>query len=286
MNAARPHTLRTRKPCKPRYAFELDLSPRLRAWKHHGSSRTLRKQQKSPLLRRFRGRKRRSSAKPVDPVFPEHGRATLLGDEADLLAGHYPRGDEHPRVRLRRGLQRRVTGLDATPLFLDRARRDAAARNVEVDYVDGDMRSLPWADARFDRVLSWFTSFGYFNDDDNRRVLREAHRVLRPHGRLLIENNNLAELLPRWLPAVVTERDGDFAIDRPRFDPVTGRATTERVLVRDGNVRRCSFSVRMFIVVELRDWLLDVGFGVVNLLDGTGDALTAHSRRMITIAHR
>jgi SAM-dependent methyltransferase len=180
----------------------------------------------------------------------------------------------------------RVTGLDATPLFLDRARHDAAARNVEVDYVDGDMRSLPWADARFDRVLSWFTSFGYFNDDDNRRVLREAHRVLWPHGRLLIENNNLAELLPRWLPAVVTERDGDFAIDRPRFDPVTGRATTERVLVRDGNVRRCSFSVRMFIAVELRDWLHDAGFGVVNLLDGTGDALTAHSRRMITIAHR
>ncbi len=38
----------------------------------------------------------------------------------------------------------RVTGLDATPLFLDLARRDAAERGVEVEYVEGDMRSLPW----------------------------------------------------------------------------------------------------------------------------------------------
>ena len=44
----------------------------------------------------------------------------------------------------------RVTGLDATPLFLERARLDAAARGVDVEYVEGDMRALPWED-RFER---------------------------------------------------------------------------------------------------------------------------------------
>ena len=34
----------------------------------------------------------------------------------------------------------RVTGLDATPLFLELAREDAARRGVEVEYVEGDMR--------------------------------------------------------------------------------------------------------------------------------------------------
>ena len=37
-----------------------------------------------------------------------------------------------------------VTGLDATPLFLEHAQRDAAERGVQVDYVGGDMRFLPW----------------------------------------------------------------------------------------------------------------------------------------------
>lgn len=180
----------------------------------------------------------------------------------------------------------RVTGLDATALFLEHAQRDAAARGIEVEYLAGDMRALPLPDGRFDRVLSWFTSFGYFDDTENRRVLREAHRVLRPAGRFLIENNNLVELLPRWKPAVVIERDGDFAIDRSQFDPTTGRATTERVLIRGGRTRRFSFSVRMFVGAELRDWLLEAGFGAVDLLDTDGDALTAQSRRMITIARR
>jgi ubiquinone/menaquinone biosynthesis C-methylase UbiE len=180
----------------------------------------------------------------------------------------------------------RVAGLDATPLFLERARSEAAVGGLEVQYVEGDMRSLPWADSSFDCVVSWFTSFGYFDDDDNRRVLREAHRILRPGGRLLLENNNLAELLPRWLPTVVVERDGDFSIDQHRFDPTTGRALTERVIVRDGRVRRFAFSVRMFVAAELGDWLRDAGFASVEFYDGEGDPLTHQGRRMITTACR
>jgi ubiquinone/menaquinone biosynthesis C-methylase UbiE len=158
-------------------------------------------------------------------------------DVLDLACGH---GRIANRLAAR-GM--RVAGLDATPLFLDEARRDAAARGVEVEYVQGDMRELPWEDDSFDCVLSWFTSFGYFGDEHNRRVLGEARRVLRPGGMVMLELNNLVELLPRWLPSVVVERDGDFSIDRSTFDPTTGRATTERVLVRAGHVRRFVFSV-------------------------------------------
>jgi SAM-dependent methyltransferase len=180
----------------------------------------------------------------------------------------------------------RVTGLDATPLFLERARADAEARGVEVDYVEGDMRELPW-ESRFDRIVNWFTAFGYFDDDEeDRRVLRAAHRALRPGGRLLIENNNTAELLGRWQPSVVIERDGNLMIDRSRFDPVSGRATTERVIVRDGTTRGVTFSVRMFVAVELGGWLRDAGFSAVDFLDRQGEPLTVESRRMVTVARR
>src|SRR5262245_54230170 len=82
----------------------------------------------------------------------------------DLACGH---GRISNRLAAR-GFE--VTGLDATPMFLDLARRDAQARGVSVEYVEGDMREIPWAD-RFDRVINWFTAFGYFDDAGNREVL-------------------------------------------------------------------------------------------------------------------
>ncbi len=180
----------------------------------------------------------------------------------------------------------RVSGLDATSRFIERGRPDAAARGLAVEYVEGDMRTLPWPDESFDGVVSWFTSFGYFGDDENRGVLAEAHRVLRPGGRLLIEANNLVALLARWRPESVIERDGDFVIDRRWLDPTSGRALTERVVVRDGRVRRFRFSVRMFLAVELGDWLRQAGFVTVGFYDEQGEPLTAEGRRMIAVAER
>ncbi len=46
-----------------------------------------------------------------------------------------------------------MMGLDVTPAFLDQARHDAARQGLAVEYVAGDMRSLPWID-RFDGILN------------------------------------------------------------------------------------------------------------------------------------
>jgi hypothetical protein len=46
-----------------------------------------------------------------------------------------------------------------------------------VDYVHGDMRSLPWTQ-HFDRVINWFTAFGHFDDPGNRQVLTQIAQVL------------------------------------------------------------------------------------------------------------
>lgn len=200
-------------------------------------------------------------------------------DVLDLACGH---GRIANRLAERGA---RVTGLDRTPLFLEVARRDAAARGVEVDYVEGDMRELPWEGA-FDRVVSWYTSYGYFDDEANREVLGDVHEALKPGGAVLIEGNNLAELLPRWLPAVVIEKGDDLVVDHGVFEPITGRADTERTVVRDGRTRRFSFSVRMFVAAELGDWLREAGFDQVRFTDGAGEPLTAQGRRMIAVATR
>jgi SAM-dependent methyltransferase len=208
----------------------------------------------------------------------------LLGLEAGVEVLDVPCG--HGRIANRlaeRGA--RVTGLDADTVFLERARADAAERGVAVEYVQGDMRALPWEE-RFDLVLNWFTSFGYFDDDGNRAWLREARKVLRPGGRLVLDLWNRDAMTGIWQPVTMSERDGDLLVDRHEFDALAGRAATERFLVRDGRVRTVHFSVRVFTFTELRDWLLEAGFSVVDATGHEGEPLDLRVRRMLVVATR
>ena len=58
------------------------------------------------------------------------------------------------------------------------------------------------------------------------------------------------------------------------------------LIVRDGTTRRMTFSVRMFIAVELGAWLRDAGFSEVDFFDREAEPLTVESRRMLTVARR
>ncbi|MFI1994066.1 class I SAM-dependent methyltransferase [Actinoplanes sp. NPDC020271] len=179
----------------------------------------------------------------------------------------------------------RVTGLDFSSVFLDRARADAP----DVEFVQGDMRALPgeWT-GRFDRVVNWSTAFGYFDDATNRTVLAEMARVLRPGGRLAMDLDNQVKFLASWTPSRVTvaKENGDMLVDRHRLDALTGRFEVERTVIRDGRVRRLTFLKRLFGFPELRDWLGAAGFEQVTGHGDDGEPLTGDHSRMIVVAHR
>jgi SAM-dependent methyltransferase len=100
-----------------------------------------------------------------------------------------------------------VTGADYIPGFLDIARRDAAAMGVEVDYCREDMRRVHFR-GEFDRALLLFTSFGYFDDDENAQVIANMARALKPGGRLLFDVPNRDTILVGLPPADVIDKDG------------------------------------------------------------------------------
>jgi SAM-dependent methyltransferase len=178
----------------------------------------------------------------------------------------------------------RVTGLDASTHFLERAHADAAAAGVEVEYVEGDMRALPWRD-RFDAALIWYTTFGYFDEAGIEDVLRQAAAALRPGGRLLIEQINRAALLREGLPRnFVTERGDDLMIDLVSYDLRTDRTQTERITVRNDRVRRAAFSVRLYGFAEFTRLLRAVGFATVEGFGRDGEALELYGRRLIVLA--
>jgi demethylmenaquinone methyltransferase/2-methoxy-6-polyprenyl-1,4-benzoquinol methylase len=77
----------------------------------------------------------------------------------------------------------RVTGLDFSEAMLQRARKKTVSQEARLEWIQGDMLALPFADATFDAAT---VGFGVRNVSDLELALRELRRVLRPGGRLAI----------------------------------------------------------------------------------------------------
>jgi SAM-dependent methyltransferase len=98
----------------------------------------------------------------------------------------------------------KVKALDLTPALLDRARQNAAVAQVEVEFKEGDVESLPYADASFDVVLS---QFGHMFGPRPEVTTAEMLRVLRPGGRIAFSTwppehgmGKLFALLAKYMP--------------------------------------------------------------------------------------
>jgi SAM-dependent methyltransferase len=183
----------------------------------------------------------------------------------------------------------RVTGVDRTRRLLERAEAAAGERGLRVEWVQADMREFRRPRA-FDLVCSLYTSFGYFDDDDNRRVLENVRASLEPPGAFVLDVITRETVARRWREGAEFELDGVQYRERRRLSE-DGPALLADWTVVSGDVRR-SFRVRqrLYTASELEELLGRVGFRDIRLcgsLDGKASYDEAADRLVaIAVARR
>ncbi len=134
-----------------------------------------------------------------------------------LLEGHIPFDPEylildlccgqgrHARLLASKGY--RVIGVDLSRTLLQIAKFNSGPYRSPA-FVQADMRSLPFS-GRFDLVLNLFTSFGYFeSDNENQQVFEQFHRVLKPGGYFVFDYFNAPHVITNLVAYQKEEVDG------------------------------------------------------------------------------
>lgn len=117
-----------------------------------------------------------------------------------------------------------VTGIDLTPVQIDRARARCVEEGVEVGLHVGDAQALDVADASYDVVIS---VMGVIFAPDHAAATRELARVCRPGGRIAITSWTGAGWSVAWRAAIADlagpmpgphpDEWGDAAVVTQRF---------------------------------------------------------------------
>ncbi|QTZ96088.1 class I SAM-dependent methyltransferase [Streptomyces auratus AGR0001] len=110
-----------------------------------------------------------------------------------------------------------LTGFDLSRPMLDLARDRAAALGLEIDLQEGEAHELPYSDDSFDTVVC---TLGLCSVPDERPVIAEMYRVLRPGGQLLLldhvgSHHKLVFFWQRLLEKNMLKQCGDYQTRRP-----------------------------------------------------------------------
>jgi ubiquinone/menaquinone biosynthesis C-methylase UbiE len=223
----------------------------------------------------------------------ERTREEALG--AVALAGVEPGADvldcpvgfaRHALVLTEAGY--RVTGLDRSEVQLAEGRKRRG--NAEWPrLLQGDYRELPFPDGSFDAVLNLFTSLGYLDRDEDVRVLREFHRVLRRGGALVVETMH-RDRLARVFVGRSWDRlpDGSLFLQEREADWAAGTLSTLHLVVApDGTRTERRFVHRPYSASEWVRMLEEAGFREIDCFsDWSGESPPTPDLRLIVRARR
>jgi SAM-dependent methyltransferase len=180
-----------------------------------------------------------------------------------------------------------VTGVDRTAAYLARAREQAGKEGLDVEFVEDDMRTFRRSES-FDAVVSFFTSFGYFeNAEDDRQVVTNVHGSLCSGGAFLLDVIG-KEVLARVFQERTWGQEGDtIVLQEHRVSEDWGRTISRWIVIRNGEKNEFDISLRLYSATELVALLKRCGFDQVEVYgDLKGAPYDHRARRLVAVGRK
>lgn len=181
----------------------------------------------------------------------------------------------------------RVTAVDRTATFLAMARQRAEAEDLDIEFVQEDMRHF-YRPETFDIALSLFTSFGYFDDPaENLQVLENINRSLKPGGKVIMDVAGKEIIARIFQERDWRQRDDVFLLEERQVGRDWGRMENRWILIDGPRRVEHRLSHWLYSAAELTQYLKNSGFTEVTIYGNLDGELYDHlAKRLIATARK
>lgn len=179
-----------------------------------------------------------------------------------------------------------VTAVDLSNNLLSVAAEKAFSNVVKINFIQTDLRILNLP-TKFDLAVNLFTSFGYFEEDEeNLKIFKTAFNHLNEKGYFIIDFFNKNYLINNLI-AESSEKIEDVEIHQRRKIE-NQRVIKEITIKNNGQTKKFFESIRIYSKDELVSRLIKIGFSVINIFGDYfgGDFDIASSPRLILFTQK
>ena len=214
--------------------------------------------------------------------------------QVEFLLPHLPPPTRGPLLDVGCGLGRHVlslaskgwsvTGLDHSPSFVAQAQREAQRQGLSCRFQAADMRALPF-EQEFAAVTFFWSSFGFYSDQENQSTLAGVYRALLPGGLLFLDLENREAILRHFQKETWRDRGDHWILERNRFDAATETLITRKVYLAGDRRQEMERRLKLYSQAELLRMLARAGLSPFRCWgDWDGQSYYLDSPRLLLLA--
>lgn len=157
-----------------------------------------------------------------------------------------------------------VIGFDLSKNLLLQAKKEAREKNLKLELVQADMREICFK-KNFDLILNLFTSFGYFEtDEENFRFAKKSYCFLNHGGYYILDYFNKLHLEKNLVPYSEKIVNNIKIIERRKIE--NKRVIKEITLIKSNKTEKFYESVKLYYAEEIVAEFEKANFKTVKIL--------------------
>jgi len=158
-----------------------------------------------------------------------------------------------------------VAVLDYSRYLVDLGKKRAKQEELNAIFIQGDARNTGLSGQSFHFIIIMASSFGYFiNEDENKKILDEAFRLLMPQGTLLLDLPDRDYVLQNFTTFSCHKVNEDITVNREKElgdDIIYSREVV--MSLEKGYIRDRTYCTRLYSPENISYLLYSAGFSSI-----------------------